>query len=58
MVSVGNKQCSLANVSELMMEGMSDEEYDTFEELQCQIYIGKYCEKKKEAPKKRKHDDN
>lgn len=58
MVSVGNKQCSLANVSELMMEGMSDEEYATFEEIQCQIYIGKYCEKKKEAPKKRKHDDN
>lgn len=42
-VSVGEaRTVSLADVSEKDMESMNDEEYATFEELQVQVYLGRY----------------
>ena len=56
MVFVANKKTALANVSEKDMEAMSDEEHAIFEEMQCQVYIGRYkC--KAEETRKRKQDE-
>ena len=56
MVFVANKKTTLANVSENDMEAMSDNEHFIFEELQCQVYIGRYkC--KAEETRKRKQDE-
>lgn len=41
-VSAGGNVMSLGQVTEKDMEGMTDEEYTIFEELQVQIYIGRY----------------
>ena len=54
-VSIGeSKTAALANIKETDMERMSDEEHTIFEEMQCQIYIGK----NKGASKKRERDEH
>ncbi|KAL7528943.1 hypothetical protein ACHAXR_002709 [Thalassiosira sp. AJA248-18] len=41
-VPIAKTETSLANIKELDMESMKDEEYSKFEELQIQIYVGKF----------------
>ncbi|KAL3816076.1 hypothetical protein ACHAXA_009714 [Cyclostephanos tholiformis] len=41
-ISVAGTEMSLGRVTEGDMESMNDGEYSTFEELQVQVYIGKY----------------
>ena len=41
-VNAGGEEMTLGQVTEKEMEVMSDEEYSIFEELQIQIYVGRY----------------
>ena len=53
-ISVGQKTIALANITETDMECMSDEEHTIFEEMQCQIYIGRH----KGVSRKRERDEH
>ena len=52
-VNAGGKEMSLGQVTEKDMEVMSDEEYSIFEELQIQIYVGRYNDGKTITTQKR-----
>ena len=55
-ISVGqSKTTALANITEADMERMSNEEHTIFEELQCQIYIGRH---KGVSSRKRERDEH
>lgn len=41
-ISIANTEMPLAKIGEQDLEYMNDEEYATFEELQVQIYVGRY----------------
>ena len=54
-ISVGqSKTIALAKITEADMESMSDEEHTIFEEMQCQIYIGRH----KGVSRKRERDED
>lgn len=52
-VNAGGEEMSLGQVTEKDMEVMSDEEYSIFEELQIQIYVGRYNDGKTIISQKR-----
>jgi hypothetical protein len=52
-VYAGGEELSLGQVTEKDMEIMNDEEYTIFEEIQIQIYIGRYDEAKTTISQKR-----
>jgi hypothetical protein len=52
-VYAGGEEKSLGQVTEKDMEVMNDEEYTIFEEIQIQIYIGRYDEAKTTISQKR-----
>mmetsp|Transcript_50702 Transcript_50702/g.108037 ORF Transcript_50702/g.108037 Transcript_50702/m.108037 type:complete len:503 (-) Transcript_50702:120-1628(-) len=56
-VSLAKKKAALANITEQDVESMNDEEYSIFEELQVQVYVGKYCGGEKAISRKRQRED-
>ena len=56
MLFAANKKTCLANVSEKDMEAMSDAEHFIFEEMQCQVYIGRYTCKVEETRKRKQNE--
>jgi hypothetical protein len=54
---MGKVEKSLAEITESDMEGMSEDEYTFFEELQVQIYVGRCVNKKKAADNDEVDDD-
>jgi hypothetical protein len=53
IVYAGGEEMSLGQVTEKDMEIMTDEEYTLFEELQIQIYVGRYDKAKTTMSQKR-----
>jgi hypothetical protein len=56
MVSVTGTGITLGQVTEREMELMDDEEYSIFEELQVQVYVGKYIVEKTRSQKRQWKD--
>ncbi|KAL3762377.1 hypothetical protein ACHAW5_000639 [Stephanodiscus triporus] len=57
MVSVTGTGITLGQVTERQMELMNDEEYSIFEELQVQVYVGKFTVEKTRSSQKRQWKD-
>ena len=55
-ISVAGTEMTLGQVTERDMELMSDEEYSIFDELQVQVYVGKYCEEETRAQKRHRKE--
>jgi hypothetical protein len=55
-ISVAGTEMTLGQVTERDMELMSDEEYTIFDELQVQVYVGKYCDEETRSQKRHRKD--